>query len=40
VGTTEVGRPDARLTLPGSGTVDVIVEVIYQSRATRYPRPS
>lgn len=33
--TTEVGRPDARLILPGSVTAEVIVEVIYQSRATR-----
>ncbi len=36
--TTEIGRPDARLVLPGSGTVDASVEVIYQSRATRASR--
>jgi hypothetical protein len=35
VATTEVGRPAARLTLAGSATVAVTVEVIYQSRATR-----
>ncbi len=33
--TTEVGRPAARVTLAGNGTVDVTVEVLYQSRATR-----
>lgn len=36
--TTEVGRPGARLTLPGSETVEATVEVIYQSRATRASR--
>ena len=38
MGTTEIGRPVARLVLPGSGTVDASVEVIYQSRATRASR--
>lgn len=36
--TTEVGRPTARLELPGSGTGEATVEVIYQSRATRISR--
>lgn len=36
--TTDVGRPGARLVLPGNGTADAIVEVIYQPRATRLSR--
>lgn len=36
--TTEVGRPGARLILPGSGTAVANVEVIFQSRATRLSR--
>ncbi len=36
--TTEIGRPGARLVLPGSDTVKASVEVIYQSRATRASR--
>ena len=36
--TTEVGRPRARLELPGSGTGPAVVEMIYQPRATRMTR--
>ena len=38
VATTEVGRLPARLELPGAGTRDARVEVIYQPRATRLTR--
>lgn len=36
--TTEVGRPVARLEVPGSGTGPAAVEVIYLPRATRLSR--
>ena len=36
--TTELGRPAARLELPGSGTVPADVEMVYQPRATRMSR--
>lgn len=36
--TTEIGRPDALLTLPGSGSAEARLEVIYQPRATRLSR--
>lgn len=36
--TTEVGRLPARVELPGAGTRDARVEVIYQPRATRLTR--
>jgi hypothetical protein len=36
--TTAVGRPDARLVLPGSGTTPAEVEMVYQPRATRLTR--
>lgn len=36
--TTAVARPAARLELPGSGTADAKVEVVYQPRSTRVAR--
>lgn len=33
--TTDIGSPRARLVLPGSGSADATVEVIFQSKATR-----
>lgn len=33
--TSDVGRPKARLILPGSGSAEATVEVIFQTRATR-----
>lgn len=36
--TTEVGRPRARLNLPGAGTAPAEVEMVYQARATRMTR--
>lgn len=36
--TTEIGRPRARLELPGSETGPAEVEIIYQPRATRLSR--
>ena len=36
--TTAVARPWARLELPGSGTEDAEVEVVYQPRSTRLAR--
>lgn len=36
--TTEIGRPGAKLVLPGAGSTDATVEVIYQSQATRVSR--
>lgn len=36
--TTAVGRPGARLHLPGAGTAPAAVEMVYQPRATRLTR--
>lgn len=36
--TTAVARPRARLVLPGSGSAEATVEVIFQSKATRVSR--
>lgn len=38
VSTTEIGRPGAKLVLPGAGSREATVEVIYQSQATRASR--
>lgn len=36
--TTEIGRPNGKLVLPGSTSTEATVEVIYQSQATRTSR--
>lgn len=36
--TTEIGRPNGKLVLPGAGSTEATVEVIYQSQATRASR--
>lgn len=36
--TTEIGRPNGKLVLPGAGSTEATVEVIYQSHATRVSR--
>jgi hypothetical protein len=38
VATTDIARPTARLSLPGSGTTPAEIEVVYQPRATRVTR--
>lgn len=38
VSTTEIGRPGGKLVLPGAGSSEATVEVIYQSQATRASR--